>query len=191
MYQTLLADASFCHFLLQCDLDLAEEARKAGCPSCQGVLHRADYLRRPRGGPRGLNEEFARRHSFCCAEDECRKRTLPPSLRFLGRRVYLAAVVVLVSAMREGPTPTRLERLQELVGVCPRTVRQWQRWWKEAFPQTPVWRAMRGLLPRRVDEGSLPGSVLGSFLGTAGERLGALLRLMAQLTRAVAVGQVI
>ena len=44
-------------------------------------------------------EEYAERFSFCCAVDGCRKRATPPSLRFLGRKVYLATVVTLISAM--------------------------------------------------------------------------------------------
>ncbi|NLS97786.1 MAG: hypothetical protein GXX96_37065 [Planctomycetaceae bacterium] len=38
--------------------------------------------------------------------DGCRKRTTPLSVRFLGRKVYLGAVVVLVAAMRQGPSPS-------------------------------------------------------------------------------------
>jgi hypothetical protein len=36
--------------------------------------------------------------------DGCRSRTTPPSLRFLGRKVYLATIVVLVSMMQYGVT---------------------------------------------------------------------------------------
>ena len=35
----------------------------------------------------------------------------PPSVRFLGRKVYLGAVVILISAMRQGPTPRRFLEL--------------------------------------------------------------------------------
>jgi len=182
MYQTLLAEASFFLFLLQCDGEVAEEARQRGCLACGGVLHRADYERRPRGEPRGLGAGFARRYSFCCGAEGCRKRNTPPSLRFLGRRVYLGAVVVLVSAMREGPTPTRLDRLQELIGVCPRTVRRWRQWWQATFPRTAVWVATRGLLSRQVEETRLPGSLLDRLLGTVRERVVALLRLISPLT---------
>jgi hypothetical protein len=183
MYQTLLADASFFRFLLECDEELAEEARRRGCVFCRGVLHRADYERRPRGEPRGLGAGFARRHSFCCAREGCRKRNTPPSLRFLGGRVYLGAVVVLVAAMREGPTPTRLERLRELVGVCPRTVRRWRRWWQSTFPRTAVWTATRGLLGRPVEEERLPRSLLDRLLGTVRDRVVAFLRLVSPLSR--------
>ena len=42
-------------------------------------------------------EEFVRRFSLCCGREGCRKRATPPSLRFLGRRVYLCAVVLVAS----------------------------------------------------------------------------------------------
>lgn len=50
--------------------------------------------------------------SLCCAR--CRKRRTPPSVRFLGRRVYLAAVVVLACVLRQGPTRWRVARLRDL-----------------------------------------------------------------------------
>ena len=64
-----------------------------------GMLHSARYPRKPRGGLDDLGPDYATRLSFCCAVDGCRRRTTPPSVRYLGRRVYLGAVVVLVTAM--------------------------------------------------------------------------------------------
>src|SRR5208282_1468493 len=75
------------------------------------------YARKPRGGPAGLGREHAERFSFCCAVDDCRKRATPPSLRFLGRHVYLATVVTLISAMQLGITPSRLARLSVVPGL--------------------------------------------------------------------------
>lgn len=182
VYQRLLGDASFFALLLEYDRDLARAAREAGCQSCGDVLDKADYRRHPKGGPlgaSGLGEDFEERFSFCCRREGCRKRCTPGSVRYLGRRIYLGAIVVLVSALREGPTPTRLARLQELVGVCARTVRRWQRWWKEEFPRTDVWRAGRGLLASPVAVNALPCSLLERFAGTASERVSALLGLLA------------
>src|SRR4249920_3425051 len=90
VYQALLADARFHEQLLVFDRDLAASARAARCRLCGGALHSGSYARKPRGGPAGLGQEYAERFSFCCAVDGCRKRTTPPSLRFLGRKVYLA-----------------------------------------------------------------------------------------------------
>ncbi len=96
MYHDLPRSASFWSFLPTVDEDLAEEARKQGCP-CGGRLHSANYQRKPRGTPYQLPEPQRLRLSFCCDCDGCRKRATPPSVRFLGRKVYLAAIVILVS----------------------------------------------------------------------------------------------
>ena len=65
------------------------------------MLHSARYRRKPRGRPAGLGEEHDWRFSFCCARDGCRTRRTPPSFRFLGRKVYLATMVVLIAIMPE------------------------------------------------------------------------------------------
>jgi len=104
MYHDLPHAARFWSFLLTIDQDLAETARKKACP-CGGRLHCANYLRKPRGTPVQLPEPCRVRLSFCCDRDGCRKRVTPPSVRFLGRKVYLGAVIIVISAMRQGPTP--------------------------------------------------------------------------------------
>ncbi|MCC5873384.1 MAG: hypothetical protein JJU22_13365, partial [Gammaproteobacteria bacterium] len=80
--------------MIRIDDDLAATARQQAC-RCGGALHRADYPRKPRGCPRRFREAFSWRHSFCC--QRCRGRNTPPSVRFLGRRVYLGLIVVLAS----------------------------------------------------------------------------------------------
>ena len=112
MYHDLPRAARFWSFLFAVDQDLAETARKQGCP-CGGRLHCANYLRKPRGTPDQLPEPQRLRLSFCCDRDGCRKRVTPPSVRFLGRKVYLGAVVILISAMRQGPTPRRVRELSD------------------------------------------------------------------------------
>lgn len=87
MYHELPRNASFWAFLFKVDRGLAEEARQKKCP-CGGCLHRANYPRKPRGGGEELPQEYGRRLSFCCEREGCRKRVTPPSVRFLGRKVY-------------------------------------------------------------------------------------------------------
>ncbi len=134
MYHDLPRSASFWSFLLTVDEDLAEETRKQGCP-CGGRLHSANYQRKPRGTPSQLPEPQRLRLSFCCDRDGCRKRTTPHSVRFLGRKVYLAAIVVLVSAMRQGPNPRRARELSKRFGADESTITRWQTFWREHFPQ--------------------------------------------------------
>ena len=93
--------------------------------------------------PVQLPEPERVRLSFCCDRDGCRKRVTPPSVRFLGPKVYLGAVVLLISAMRQGPSPRRIRELSQLFGADRRTIARWQVFWREHFPQTPFWKRAR------------------------------------------------
>jgi len=163
MYHDLPRSASFWSFLLTVDEDLAEETRKQGCP-CGGRLHSANYLRKPRGTPAQLPEPQRLRLSFCCDRDGCRKRATPRSVRFLGRKVYLAAIVILVSAMRQGPTPRRVRELSKRFGADESTITRWQTFWREHFPQTPFWKVARAGFVTLGEIVSLPYSLVDTFL---------------------------
>lgn len=186
MYQELLGEVGFYRLLLRFDEDLAAASRELGCWRCERRLHVSDYARKPRGVPAGLGERYHERLSFCCADRQCRKRRTPASWRFLGRKVYLAAVVVLVSAMRCGPTPMRMRALHELVGVSRHTVARWQVWWKQSLPDTRLWQAAAGTLVPPVQRAELPASLLDRFTGTAQQRLLALLGWLGPLTTGTA-----
>lgn len=182
MWHELLRDPSLYELLLRLDEDLCTQARDKGCPYCGGPLHAADYPRKPRGGPATLPVGYDRRLSLCCGRDGCRKRTTPASVRFLGRRVYLGAMLVLVCAMQQGPTRKRLAKLRELFGVSRWTVCRWRRWWLETFGQTSFWQEHRGRVMPPPCEEELPASLLASFVGAMRERLVALLRFLSPLT---------
>ena len=182
MYQGLLGEVGFYRLLLRFDEEMAAATRALGCWRCGKVLHVADFTRKSRGVPPRLGERYCERLSFCCADRQCRKRRTPPSLRLLSRKVYLAAVVVLVSALRCGPTPARLRYLEELVGVSRRTILRWRVWWSEEFPNTPFWRAGTGALMPPVEPSQLPASLLERFAVSPRDRLLALLRYLAPIT---------
>lgn len=164
MCPELLSDARLYALLLKFDADLFERAREEGCP-CGGTLHSASYERKPRGALARLPEGYERRHSLCCAVDGCRKRRTPPSLRYLGRKVYLGVVVVVVTAMRHGVTGRRVAALEAAVGASRKTLARWRRWWTEAFPATAFWQRARGMLHAPVAEAKLPASLLARFDG--------------------------
>jgi len=175
-----MSDARLYQVLQKIDEDMACDAREAGCP-CGGVLHSARYPRKPRGvSPSDLGDGYDKRLSFCCAKEGCRHRTTPPSVRFLGRKVYLGAVVVLATALRHGPTPYRLRRLRELFGVSGRTLERWRNFWRVAFAQSDFWRAGRGRFVPPVAEQELPGSLLERFGGE--QPLALMLSFVAPIT---------
>jgi hypothetical protein len=101
----------------------------------------------------------------CCAVDGCRTRETPASLRFLGRKVYLAAVVMLVAIMRHGVTRHRMRTINAVVGVDSGTVERWRTWWRDSFTATPFWQAARAALMPPVEHDRLPASLLDRFTG--------------------------
>lgn len=171
MYHELFRDATFWAFLFAIDQDLAAAARAERCPVCGCHLHCANYPRKPRGAGE-LPDAYRQRLSFCCARDGCRKRVTPPSVRFLGRKVYLGAVVILVSAMRQGPTPRRVRELQELFGVSRRTIYRWRDFWNEHFPKTTFWQVNRARLVPVFEIVDFPRSLLEAFVGAGDDRHG-------------------
>ena len=181
MYQALLADARFHRLLLAIDDDIAADCRAAGCGWCGGVLHSARFRRKPRGRPAGLDDADDQRRSFCCAVAGCRKRATPPSLRFLGRKVYLATVVTLVCALQHGARSAR-RRLSDHLGVSRRTVARWREWWLRSFAAGRFWKAASAAFMPPVQPSRLPASLLERFAGSAEERLVALLRFLAPIT---------
>ena len=182
MYTTLLTDATLFDALIVIDHELATTAQAGGCRRCAGRLDHADYPRKPRGGPTTLSAAYEKRASFCCDEDDCRKRLTPASVRFLGRKVYLGAVVLLAGVLRQGPTPWRVSRLQALLGVSARTLARWHRWWRDDFVHTAFWRAARSRFARPVEPADLPRGLLERFDGDAVAQVVATLRFLGPLT---------
>jgi hypothetical protein len=183
MYHELLSSASFLSYLRAVDEDLAAETRNKGC-SCGGHLHCANYPRKPRGTPAQLPEPQRIRLSFCCDRDGCRKRTTPPSVRFLGRKVYLAAIVILISSMRQGPSPRRVRELSTHFGADESTIIRWQTFWREHFPQTPFWKVARASFLTIGEIVGLPYSLVDAFLRHHPPRQGwiLLLRFLSPIT---------
>jgi hypothetical protein len=73
-----------------------------GAALLRGPLHCAHYMRKPRGGPPDLREAFEVRFSLCCGHEGCRRRVLPPSVRFWDRKVYCGRAVGCRPALAEG-----------------------------------------------------------------------------------------
>lgn len=159
MNEDLLTDRRLYEFLLVLDRELCENVRRQRCPHCSGRLDSATYARKPRGLPPDLEEAHYRRLSLCC--DDCRQRATPPSVRFLGRRVYTGVVMVLASARRL--TAARLRELQATLGVDRRTLYRWRRWWQESLPRSSWWRTARTAFMPPLDEAGLPAVLLARY----------------------------
>jgi hypothetical protein len=175
--QDHLADQQVYQLLEKVDADLTEGVRQRGCRLCGGKLHRSDYDRKPRGGP-----QWAVRFSFCCAKEGCRRRHTPPSVRFLGRRVYAGLIVVLVSAMVHGLRPERVQCLREALGIDRRTLERWRQWWLGLFVESSFWREARARFMPPLCPKTMPLSLCVSFEVERRDRLLELLKFLAPIT---------
>lgn len=175
-------EAEFLAGLAAFDAAAAQRVKAAGCLECGNVLDRAYFGRKPRGELGEAEGEYLRRESFCCRRDGCRRRATPPSLRFLGRKVYIGVLVVLASvAGLEGVLVGR-GRSARVLDVPVRTVRRWLVWWQTAFVLSTLWQEARGFFARPVDEAAMPASLLASFGAAGTASLGKLLRFLAPIT---------
>jgi hypothetical protein len=174
-------DAKFLRALGAADAEHAERVRRGGCPECGGALDRADYPRKPRGELGEAADSYERRSSFCCRVEGCRRRTTPASLRFLGRKVYVAVVVVVASALGRSRVLTGRGRPRRVEGVPARTVRRWLTWWQTVFALGAFWSEACGFFATPVDVGALPASLLERF-GSDADALGRMLRFTAPVT---------
>jgi len=175
--QKHLADQELFQLQEKVDADLTEEARSKGCLLCGGKLHRSDYERKPRGGP-----QWDVRFSLCCAQEGCRRRHTPPSVRFMGRRVYAGLVVVLVSAMLHGLKPERVKLLREVLGIDRRTLERWRQWWLGRFVESSFWQEARARFMPPLCLKTMPLSLCESFEVERRDRLLDLLKFLTPIT---------
>ena len=184
MYLSFLQEASLYMFLLDVDRDLATEAARLPCQFCGAKLHSACYDRKLRGLPKGVEvgPEYKVRFSFCCSADGCRRRNAPPSVRFLGPKVYLGVLVALITTMRQGPPRRTVRELRKHFGVSRRTLSRWRKWWQEHFPTRRFWQKSKARFTPPVDEQCLPQSLVSRFQkGTLRDQIVDMLRFVAGL----------
>jgi hypothetical protein len=148
----LLADAGFFQCLRNLDFEVFSAAKAQPCRLCGGPLDTSHFPRKPRGA--GELEEW--RFSLCCRREGCRHRVTPPSLRFLGRKVFSAWVVILVlDFSRE----LGLER-----SVSRRTLSRLRQFWRERLSEVhPFMRWARGQLAPGTEVTDRPGRLLPCF----------------------------
>ena len=157
MCRGVLQDPAFFKFLWCIDQDHAATVRALGCADCGGPLHGGDFERKPRGPLRDPMVSTIR-ISFSCGH--CRHRCTPASVRFLGRRVYWGAVVLLATALCSGLSLRRGRQLTLKLSVPVLTLLRWRQWWLREFTRTAVWQELRGKLLPPLAASALPAGLL-------------------------------
>jgi len=156
-WHPLLSSTRFLSELISIDSELCDSCRKSACPHCGGALHAGFYVRKVRHGEAVKNFDIC--FSLCCSAKGCRKRTLPPSVRFCGRSPYLVAVIALAEIFAKGPSPKRIAIICELLGVAERSIRRWLRSWR-GITKTSWWRERMSLDLPEWQESALARLVL-------------------------------
>jgi hypothetical protein len=181
MFDEIEFEIEFFEGLERVDAAIVASVAVGGCARCGGRLDRGDYARKPRGGLFAVaGEASVRRYSLCCSREGCRKRATPPSVRFLGRRVYLGAAVVVASVFAMRFKAARA--IRRAAGIPARTTRRWLSWWRGAFTATGVFVALSSRLVPAVSKDDLPLSVLQRISGCPIDRVRCLLERLSPLT---------
>lgn len=163
------------------DAAIVKRASEEPCRDCGGPLYRGDYPRKPRGGLLAIAAEgFHRRFSLCCGRAGCRRRATPPSVRFLGRRLYVGAVVVLASAV--ALAAATVSAGVRTTGVPARTTRRWLRWWRGPFTTSRPFVDLSARLIPAPDRRRLPTSLLQRLGGDGPAPIARLLVWLAPIT---------
>jgi hypothetical protein len=146
------SDTAFFQSLYEFDFDLFRQEKAKGCSRCQGPLDTSNYQRKPRGP----GEEHTLRFSLCCRRKGCRKRTMPPSIRFFGRRVYTLWVCLLAIDFAE--------QLEPRQNILRQTLRRWRLFWQVRLAETsPFMQWARGFLQPGWPVTSTPESLIKAF----------------------------
>jgi hypothetical protein len=162
MFDLIELGIEFFEGLTAIDRAIVERAAQQPCRDCGGPLHRGDYPRKPRGGRiAAAAEAFGRRFSLCCGREGCRHRATPPSVRFLGRRVYVGAVVIVASAVVL--TTMAAGAARRATGVPARTTRRWLRWWRGPFTDSAPFVELSARLVPALERQRLPLALLERF----------------------------
>jgi len=145
-------DEPFFQSLREFDRENFLLAKSKGCSHCQGPLDTANYPRKTRG----MGEGDETRFSLCCRREGCRRRVTPPSLRFLGRKVFSAWIVILaVEYFRELGLARQIAR---------QTVARWKKFWRDHLAETrPFIRRARSFLPPDTPSTESPSTLLKYF----------------------------
>ena len=156
----LLENVEFHEWLVRTDVELAEQVQRGGCQrgDCGGRLHRADFPRKIRGLAVDETSSFASRIGLCCGW--CRRRVLPPTVRFFGRSSYafVAALVAVATTLGRGIAPGA-----RLVGAAWPTVARWTRFLHCDLACRGEWQAARGRLPVELPVEQFPLSLVEVF----------------------------
>jgi len=185
MLPELLQTTNLFHLLHRIDISLADQQQNAGCPFCGGVLHYSNYPRKPRGGPE-LPDGLCNRFSLCCSNEKCRRRILPPSTLFMDRRVYFRVVILIVTTLNQSkPQEYSKNMLSRKFKIDRKTINRWLAYFRDIFPQSKMWKTVRGVICPTVKNRDLPGALVEYYLEHSSSSVDAIINCLKLMTTGV------
>jgi len=147
--------------LYEIDKNTAERYRQLPCPHCGGPLYFSNYMRKPRGEPENVPEKYFIQFSLCCGTEGCRKRLMPPSCRFLGRKVYWFAIILcILTDLQNTSEKITVSDWSIQTGISRNSIKRWLAFFHDTFPASQTWRRLRGRISACVMNSNLPSSLI-------------------------------
>lgn len=117
------------------------------------------------------------RFSLCCREEGCRKRMLPKSVLFDGRRVYIRVVILMTIALcQQRPRGKTMRQLQSETGADFKTIRRWQAEYRQEF-ELGRYRLLRGRFCQGLERGAEVAELF-SYFDTENDSESGVMRLL-------------
>lgn len=161
MLTKLIKKKNLFSHLYKIDKNTAERYRQLPCPHCGGQLYFSNYMRKPRGEPEDVPEKYFLQFSLCCGTEGCRKRLIPPSCRFLGRKVYWFAVILCVlTDWQNTNEKITVSEWSIKTGISRHTIKRWLAFFRDTFPASQTWRLLRGRISACVRNRNLPSDLI-------------------------------
>ena len=90
---------------------------------------------------------------------------MPPSSRFLDRKVYWHCVILIIITLRQNrPNGISTYKLSEMFGVPRKTITRWGIFYRDAFPASKSWQSIRGQVVSSIKNNEIPGKLVNYFL---------------------------
>jgi hypothetical protein len=188
MLSELLKNKNLFYHLYTIDKNIAEQYRQMPCSYCGGALYFANYLRKPRGEPEGVSEKCFIRFSLCCGTEGCRHRVMPPSCRFMGRKIYWHVVILVILSDWHNKA-TNIFKLSKLFGISRNTIGRWIVFYQDIFPSNPQWQLIRGQVAASIKSNELPANLVNYFLSFKSSAKEALVSCLSFLSQGAGIYQ--
>ena len=111
-----------------------------------------------------LPEKYRIRQGLCCGH--CRRRVLPASTLFMGRRCTYRCAILIFLTLRHNREKPAIE-LSNILDIDIRTLRRWLVYFRDEFRFSDAWQRLRGFVSSKVQDDHLPGSLLTYFIDQA------------------------